>query len=46
MAAVSGNVHGGDRVITDGQLRVVPDSPVTVLKGRSERARQHTQAAP
>lgn len=30
--AISGNVHAGDRVITDGQLRVVPGKPVTVAK--------------
>jgi multidrug efflux system membrane fusion protein len=33
--AISGNVRAGDRVITDGQLRVVAGAPVTVLKGSS-----------
>ncbi|MFL6690553.1 MAG: efflux RND transporter periplasmic adaptor subunit [Alphaproteobacteria bacterium] len=30
--AVSGNVHAGDRLITDGQLRVVPGKPVAVQR--------------
>ncbi|HSC19495.1 MAG TPA: efflux RND transporter periplasmic adaptor subunit [Rhizomicrobium sp.] len=34
MDAISGNVHAGDRVITDGQLRVVPGGAVTVPNGR------------
>lgn len=42
--AIQGNVRPGDRVITDGQLRVVPDKPVTVLKGQGNTAGQ--QPAP
>jgi membrane fusion protein, multidrug efflux system len=45
MSAVSGNVRAGDRVITDGQLRVVPDKAVTVLNGRSDSGRQHATPA-
>lgn len=37
-AAISGNVKPGDRVITDGQLRVVPGKPVTVQKQAGKRA--------
>ncbi len=38
-AAVSGNVKSGDRVITDGQLRVVPGKPVVVQQqgGKSRK---------
>ncbi len=43
--AVSGNVRAGDRVITDGQLRVVAGGAVTVLKGRSTVAQQHPATA-
>ena len=32
--AIQGNVRAGDRVITDGQLRVIPGKPVQVLKGK------------
>ena len=38
--AVSGNVRAGDRVITDGQLRVVAGGAVTVLKGRGSGTQQ------
>lgn len=31
--AISGKVKAGDRVITVGQLRVVPNSPVAIIKG-------------
>ena len=30
--AVQGDVHPGDSVITDGQLRVLPDKPVAIVK--------------
>jgi multidrug efflux system membrane fusion protein len=42
--AVSGNLRAGDRVITDGQLRVVAGGAVVVLKGRTVGAQP--QAAP
>ena len=45
MSAVSGNIRAGDRVITDGQLRVVPDKAVTVLSRRSGSGRQHATPA-
>ena len=38
--AISGDVHAGDRVITDGQLRVVADGPVTVANARVAGARR------
>ncbi|HEY1961795.1 MAG TPA: efflux RND transporter periplasmic adaptor subunit [Rhizomicrobium sp.] len=41
--AISGNVRAGDRVITDGQLRVVANGPVSVLKGQGT-AQQPSQA--
>jgi multidrug efflux system membrane fusion protein len=31
--AISGNLRAGDRVITDGQLRVIAGKPVSILKG-------------
>lgn len=34
IAAISGEIRAGDRVITDGQLRVVPDKTVTILNAR------------
>jgi len=43
-AAISGDVRAGDRVITDGQLRVVPDKTVTILNGRGGTGRH--RAAP
>jgi membrane fusion protein, multidrug efflux system len=43
--AVSGNIRAGNRVITDGQLRVVPGGAVTVLKGRSTGAQQQPAMA-
>jgi multidrug efflux pump subunit AcrA (membrane-fusion protein) len=30
--AVQGDVHPGDAVITDGQLRVLPGKPVAIVK--------------
>ena len=36
-AAVKGRVRAGDRLITDGQLLVIPGKPVTVVKGASPR---------
>jgi multidrug efflux system membrane fusion protein len=45
MDAVSGDVHSGDRVITDGQLRVVPDKSVTVLNGRGSGGRRRSALA-
>jgi multidrug efflux system membrane fusion protein len=32
--AVDGKLKAGDRVIVDGQLRVIPGKPVSVLKGK------------
>ena len=32
-AAVEGDLHAGDKVITDGQLRVVPGGKVTIARG-------------
>ncbi|HEY4112963.1 MAG TPA: efflux RND transporter periplasmic adaptor subunit [Rhizomicrobium sp.] len=32
--AVDGKLHTGDRVITDGQLRVIPGKPVVIAKGK------------
>ena len=32
--AVQGDVKPGDRVVTDGQLRVTPGQPVRVMKSR------------
>jgi multidrug efflux pump subunit AcrA (membrane-fusion protein) len=37
--AIQGNVKAGDRVITDGQLRVVPGKPVKVQDRRSRKAK-------
>jgi multidrug efflux system membrane fusion protein len=34
-AAIEGNVHAGDKVITDGQLRVVADGKVSISKARA-----------
>ena len=34
MAAVSGNLKEGDRVVTNGQLRVLPGGKVTISNGR------------
>ncbi len=42
--ALSGNVHAGDRLITDGQLRVVPGKPVAVQ--RTHEGNRATGAAP
>ena len=36
--AVSGKVNKGDRVITDGQLRVVPGKPVSIAKAAAPKA--------
>jgi len=36
--AISGKVNKGDRVITDGQLRVVPDKPVSIAKAAAPKA--------
>jgi multidrug efflux system membrane fusion protein len=33
--AIEGNVRPGDSVITDGQLRVLPDKPVAIMKPRT-----------
>jgi multidrug efflux system membrane fusion protein len=44
--AISGNVHAGDRVITDGQLRVVPGGAVTVPKGRRSGGQHRALGAP
>ncbi|MBV8977125.1 MAG: efflux RND transporter periplasmic adaptor subunit [Alphaproteobacteria bacterium] len=35
--AVSGNLRPGDKVVTDGQLRVVPGSPVSIAGRRSAK---------
>jgi membrane fusion protein, multidrug efflux system len=36
--AVSGDIHAGDEVITQGQLRVVPGKPVAIMKpGKASR---------
>jgi multidrug efflux system membrane fusion protein len=45
MDAVSGDVRAGDRVITDGQLRVVPDKAVTVLNARGGNGRHRAAHA-
>jgi multidrug efflux system membrane fusion protein len=37
--AVQGDVKPGDRVVTDGQLRVTPGQPVRVMKDRGGRKR-------
>ena len=42
--AVVGNVHGGDQVITDGQLRVIPDGKVTILSNRNTGRGGHAGA--
>ncbi len=34
--AVSGDLKPGDKVITEGQLRVDPDGPVRVIGGKAE----------
>jgi hypothetical protein len=34
--AVQGDIGPGDSVITDGQLRVLPDKPVNVVKPGSD----------
>jgi len=36
--AISGKVNKGDRVITDGQLRVVPGKPVSIAKAAAPKA--------
>jgi multidrug efflux system membrane fusion protein len=33
--AIRGNVRPGDSVITDGQLRVLPGNPVSIVKSAS-----------
>jgi multidrug efflux system membrane fusion protein len=43
-AAISGAVKPGDRVITDGALRVVQGSKVSVKQGHGEGARRSSQA--
>jgi multidrug efflux system membrane fusion protein len=43
--AISGNVHAGDKVITDGQLRVVAGGAVTVAKGRAAGPQQEPAPA-
>jgi len=35
--AISGNVHPGDKVVTDGQLQVVPGNKVAIQKGRGQQ---------
>jgi len=39
-AAVQGAVKAGERVITDGQLRVTPGKPVEILKSTGGHAAQ------
>jgi len=46
MDAILGNVHAGDRVITDGQLRVVPGGAVTVPKGRRSGGQHRAPRTP
>jgi multidrug efflux system membrane fusion protein len=36
--AISGKIKKGDRIITDGQLRVVPGKPVSIVKGPALKA--------
>jgi multidrug efflux system membrane fusion protein len=43
-AAISGAVKPGDRVITDGALRVVQGSKVSVKQGHGQGARRSSQA--
>jgi hypothetical protein len=43
-AAISGAVKPGDRVITDGALRVVQGSKVSVKQGHGQAARRSSQA--
>jgi multidrug efflux system membrane fusion protein len=36
--AISGKVNKGERVITDGQLRVIPGKPVSIVKAAAPKA--------
>ena len=35
--AIEGDVKPGDKVVTEGQLRIVPGSKVQIRKGRAAR---------
>jgi multidrug efflux system membrane fusion protein len=41
-AAISGKVKAGDRVVTEGQLRLVPDIEVTIAKRRAKADKPQT----
>lgn len=41
-AAISGKVKAGDRVVTEGQLRLVPDIEVTIAKRHHKAAKPQT----
>lgn len=41
-AAISGKVKAGDRVVTEGQLRLVPDIEVTIAKRHGKAAKPQT----
>jgi multidrug efflux system membrane fusion protein len=41
-AAISGKVKAGDRVVTDGQLRLVPDVEVTISKSHAKGGKPQT----
>jgi multidrug efflux system membrane fusion protein len=41
-AAVSGKVKAGDRVVTDGQLRLVPGIEVTISKPHTQSGKPQT----
>ena len=43
-SAVKGNVKPGDRVITDGQLRVIPGAKVSIAKNLT--AKHNPEQAP
>jgi len=44
--AIAGNVHAGERVITDGQLRVVPGGAVTGPNGRRSGSQDQAPGTP
>ena len=44
--AISGNVHPGDNVITDGQLRVIAGAAVTVVNGRHGNGQRRAPRTP
>jgi multidrug efflux pump subunit AcrA (membrane-fusion protein) len=41
-AAISGKVKAGDRVVTEGQLRLVPDIEVTIANRHAKGGKPRT----